>query len=164
MFPVADEGTGWVRGWSTPEAKVLLRDGAARRERRLMLADGEKILFLRGCRHAFTIVEHDEHDLSSIAAEPHSLLRGCRSRTRIASVSPNGGGVVPADLGEVNLADEGTRWVRGWDPAACDALLAANKLRRATMPLSKLLERGDKITAVVAAWNGEVVPSEIRAL
>ena len=23
VFPIADEGTGWARGWSTPEAKVL---------------------------------------------------------------------------------------------------------------------------------------------
>ena len=27
------------------------------------------------------------------------------------------------------------------------------------MPLSKLLERGEKITAVVGAWNGEIVPA-----
>lgn len=97
-----------------------------------MLADGEKILFLRSVPFTYTIA--DTTSTIVVAGEE----AGTRSLFyavviaghALASMNPGGGGgLTPADLGAVDLADEGTRWVRGWDNEARDALLAANKLR-----------------------------------
>jgi hypothetical protein len=92
-----------------------------------MLADGERILFLWGAPNARTIV--NTSSTISLNSADHTVfyavvVAGCA----VASASSQGRGVVPTDLGRVDLADEGTRWVRGWDQTAREALLAANKL------------------------------------
>ena len=90
-----------------------------------MLADGEKVLVLGSMVTGCTVFSSTTAFFSNTVLVYYAVvIAGCA----MASVSPNGGGVVPGNLGAVNLADEGTRWVRGWDPAARDALLAANKL------------------------------------
>lgn len=88
-----------------------------------MLADGEKILVLAAVFSyvavSSTAVMNSEQLFYAVVVSGHAL----------ASASVTGGGLAPVDLGLVLLSDEGTRWVRGWDNEARDALLAANKLR-----------------------------------
>lgn len=94
-----------------------------------MLADGEKILYLREVPHIFTIVNTTNTVIAEAEGERGVFHAVVVAGHALASVNPpNSGGVMPADLGQVDLFDEGTRWVRGWDREARDALLAANKL------------------------------------
>jgi hypothetical protein len=96
-----------------------------------MLADGEKILFLRTMPLTYSIGNTTSTSLSGLDGERVLFYAVVVAGHALASVNPpgGGGGVIACDLGEVNLGEEGTRWVRDWNVAGRDALLAVNKLQ-----------------------------------
>jgi len=95
-----------------------------------VLPDGTKVMGVVTVRQPVTSETFVSTTL--VFDDTDELFRACVIANRMigSGRANNGGGVVPIDYGELLLADEGVRWVRGWDESSEPALLAAYKLWR----------------------------------